>query len=169
MSVPVEKPPRLPPRWFIRSAWKVHRGIYRVTGGRLGLWRPKPGGWGTLWLTTTGRRSGQPRSVMVGYFRDGPNLVTLAMNGWGEAEPAWWLNLQANPEARVVTRDGQGHVRARAALGDERDRLWAQWREIDKGFDGFAAMRPGETAVVVLQPHGMAGLNDRQDTGRATG
>ena len=65
------KPPRLQPRWFIRSAWKVHRGIYRVTGGRLGLWRPKPGGWGTLRLTTTGRRSGRPRWVMVGYFRDG--------------------------------------------------------------------------------------------------
>lgn len=90
---------------------------------------------------------------MVGYFRDGPNLVTLAMNGWGEAEPAWWLNLQANPEATIVTRNGQGHVRARAAQGEERDRLWAQWREIDKGLDGFAAMRSGETAVVVLQPH----------------
>ena len=91
---------------------------------------------------------------MVGYFRDGSNFVTLAMNGWGEAEPAWWLNLQANPEALVVTRDGQRQVRARAALGEERERLWAQWREIDKGLDGFAAMRPRETAVVVLQPHG---------------
>lgn len=94
---------------------------------------------------------------MVGYFTDGPNLVTLAMNGWGEAEPAWWLNLQANPEAIAVTRDGRERVRARAALGEERDRLWAQWRAIDKGLDGFAARRPGETAVVVLQPgHGRA-------------
>jgi deazaflavin-dependent oxidoreductase (nitroreductase family) len=92
--------------------------------------------------------------VLLGYFRDGPNLVTLAMNGWGAAEPAWWLNLQSNPEATVVTRDGQGHVRARAAHGEERDRLWDQWREIDEGLDGFAARRPGETAVVVLQPQG---------------
>jgi deazaflavin-dependent oxidoreductase (nitroreductase family) len=91
---------------------------------------------------------------MVGYFIDGPNFVTMAMNGWGEAEPAWWLNLQANPAARVVTRDGHGQVRARAAHGEERDRLWAQWREIDKRLDGYAARRPGETAVVVLQPHG---------------
>ena len=147
-----EKPPRLPPRWFIRMAWKIHRGIYRVTGGSLGLWRPKPGGWGTSRLTTTGRRTGRPRSVMVGYFTDGPNLVTMAMNGWGEAEPAWWLNLQANPDATVVTRDGQVHVRARAALGEERDRLWARWREINAKLDGFAAMRPGQTAVVVLEP-----------------
>jgi deazaflavin-dependent oxidoreductase (nitroreductase family) len=91
---------------------------------------------------------------MVGYFTDGPDLVTMAMNGWGEAEPAWWLNLQANPEATVVTRDGPEHMRARAALGEERDRLWAKWREIDKGLEGYAARRPRETAVVILQPSG---------------
>ena len=152
MSDPSEKPPRLQPRWFIRAFWKVHRGIFRVTGGRLGLWRPKPGGWGTLGLTATGRRTGRPRSVILGYLADGPNLVTMAMNGWGEAEPAWWLNLQANPEATVKTRDGQVQVRARAAAGEERDRLWARWREVDEQLDGFAARRPGPTAVVVLEP-----------------
>lgn len=143
---------RLPPRWFIRAFWKFHRAVYRVTGGRLGLWRPKPGGWGALRLTTTGRRTGRPRSVMVGYFVDEPRLVTLAMNGWGAAEPAWWLNLQADPNASVVTRNWRGRVLARAASGDERDRLWARWSEIDKGLDGFAARRPGPTAVVVLEP-----------------
>ena len=133
-------------------AWKIHRGIYRVTGGRLGLWRPKPRGWGTSRLTTTGRQTGRPRSVLVGYFSDGPNLVTMAMNGWGEAEPAWWLNLQANPDATLETRDGHLHVRARAALGEERDRLWARWHETNRKLDGYAAMRTGETAVVVLEP-----------------
>ena len=58
---------RVPPRWFVRLAWRVHRGLYRVTGGRLGLWAPKPDKWGTLRLTTTGRRSGQQRSVLLGY------------------------------------------------------------------------------------------------------
>ena len=147
-----EKPPRLPPRWFIRMVWKLHRGIYRITRGSLGLWRPKPSGWGTSRLTTTGRRTGQPRSVMIGYFTDGPNVVTMAMNGWGEAEPAWWLNLQANPDATVETLDGPIRVRARAALGEEHDRLWARWRERNEKLDGFAARRPGHTAVVVLEP-----------------
>jgi len=147
-----DKSPRLPPRWFIRLFWHTHRGIYRLTGGRMGLWRPKPNGWGTMRLTVVGRRTGRERSVMVGYFEDGPSLVTMAMNGWGEGEPAWWLNLQAHPEARVDLADGQRLVVGRAARGDERERLWARWREIDKNLDGLAARRSGETAVVVLEP-----------------
>lgn len=148
----IEKDPRLPPRWFIRFFWSAHRAVCRVSGGRLGLWRPKRGKWGTARLTTTGRRTGQRRSVIVGYFDDGPNLVTLAMNGWGEAEPAWWLNLQANPDAKVDVAKGSHAVRARAAEGDERSRLWARWRDIDEQLDALAALRPTETAIVVLEP-----------------
>jgi len=143
---------RLPPRWFIRLFWSAHRQVYRWTGGRLGLWRPKSGAWGALCLTVVGRRTGKERSVVVGYFEDGPNLVTLAMNGWGPAEPAWWLNLQAHPDARVVLRDGPRQVTGRAAVGEERDRLWSRWGEIDEHLDAYAALRPTETAVVVLEP-----------------
>ena len=89
---------------------------------------------------------------MIGYFDDGVDLVTLAMNGWGEGEPAWWLNLQADPNATLETRDGERLVRAHAATGGERERLWARWREIDTHLDDFAARRSGETAVVVLEP-----------------
>lgn len=146
------KTPRLPPRWFIRLAWSVHRGVYRVSGGRVGLWRPRANGWGTLRLTTTGRRTGRQRSVIIGYFEDGPNLVSLAMNGWGESEPAWWLNLQTYLDATVDLVDGRRLVRAHAATGDERLRLWARWREIDTNLDAYAARRSSETAVVVLEP-----------------
>ena len=142
----------LPPRWFVRLAWSVHRGVYRLTGGRLGLWRARSNRWGTARLTTIGRRTGRERSVMVGYFEDGPNLVTMAMNGWAEAEPAWWLNLQANPLATVEITDGARAVRGRAAVGEERSRLWNRWREIDTNLDGYAARRSSETAVVVLEP-----------------
>ena len=149
---PRPKPPRLPPRWFVRLAWSVHRGLYRVTRGRVGLWRPRPNGWGALRLTTTGRRTGRPRSVILGYFEDGPNLVSMAMNGWGAGEPAWWLNLQANRDAEVDVAGVRRLVRGHAATGEERARLWARWREIDKNLDAFAALRPSETAVVVLEP-----------------
>jgi deazaflavin-dependent oxidoreductase (nitroreductase family) len=108
-----------------------------------------------LRLTTRGRRSGEPRSVIIGYFEDGPNLVSLAMNGWGAAEPAWWLNLQAHPEAVVeLARGIRREVRGRAAVGGERERLWQRWRELDRNLDGYAARRPQETAVVALEPRG---------------
>ncbi|RLE13004.1 MAG: nitroreductase family deazaflavin-dependent oxidoreductase [Actinobacteria bacterium] len=152
MSDEGKKQAWLPPRWFVRLAWSTHRGLYRVTGGRVGLWRAKANRWGTVRLTTTGRRTGQERSVMVGYFDDGPNLVTLAMNGWADDEPAWWLNLQAHPEASVDLTDGRRTVRGRAAEGDERSRLWDRWREIDTKLDAYAARRSAETAVVILEP-----------------
>lgn len=58
---------RLPPRWFIHFAWRVHRAITRVTGGRRGLWLARPGRWGTLTLTTTGRETGRARAAILGY------------------------------------------------------------------------------------------------------
>ena len=144
---------RLPPRWFIKTFWRAHRRIVRASKGRRGLWPPRPGKWGALWLTTTGRRSGQPRSVVIGYYEDGPNLVSMAMNGWGSAEPAWWLNLQADPQAVVELPGGtRREVLGRPAVAEERERLWQRWRELDKNLDSYAARRPRETAVVVLEP-----------------
>ncbi len=146
-----ERRPRLPPRSFVRLFWSAHRAVYRLTGGRVGLWRPKAGRWGTMRLTTIGRRTGQERSVIIAYVVDGPNLITLAMNGWADAEPAWWLNLRAHPDARVDVPNGQ-RVRGRAAEGEERTRLWDRWREVETNLDGYAALRSSETAVVILEP-----------------
>ena len=105
-------------------------------------------------VTTIGRRSGQERTVILAFLEDGPNLVTLAMNGWGEGEPAWWLNLMANPTAEVKTPSRQFTAVAHAAEGAERDRLWDLWRDLDDDLDAFAAKRSTETAVVVLAPAG---------------
>jgi F420H(2)-dependent quinone reductase len=144
--------PFLPPRWFIRLAWAVHRAIYRVTGGRRGLRPPTPRTYGMMRIHTIGRRSGKPRTAILGYFEDGPNLFTMAMNGWGEPEPAWWLNLQAKPDATLDLPDGARQVTARAALGEERERLWTQMRALEPRLDAYATRRPGETAVVVFEP-----------------
>jgi F420H(2)-dependent quinone reductase len=144
---------KLPPAWFKHAFWRVHRLLYRLSGGRL-LWTPQSKrGWGALHLTTTGRRSGQPRSVIVGYIEDGPNLVVMAMNGWDQGHPAWWLNLEAHPDA-VVRLAGQPprKMHARAATGEERDRLWQRWRAIDTGLDDYAALRTTETPVVIFEP-----------------
>jgi hypothetical protein len=82
-----------------------------------------------LRLTTTGRRTHQQRSVILG-----------------------WLNLQADPNARAELADGPRSVKVRAAAGPERARLWAKWREVEPTQDAHAALRSSETAVVVLEP-----------------
>jgi len=104
-------------------------------------------------LMTVGRKTGKEREAIVAYFEDGGNIITMAMNGWGEAEPAWWLNLLDHPDAEVALKDGQTRgVRAHAAVGEERDRLWEAWRSYTPHLDAYATNRPTETAVVILEP-----------------
>lgn len=156
-AMPVRaKDVRTLPRFALRTFWLLHRAMYRLSGGRLGLSRPETGTkFGMMRLTTLGRRSGQPRVAIIGYYEDGLNLVTLAMNGWGRAEPAWWLNLQSSPDATVDLTDGSLAVRARAAVGEERERLWAKFVDYPgwgNDIDALAVRRSTETAVVVLEP-----------------
>jgi deazaflavin-dependent oxidoreductase (nitroreductase family) len=105
-----------------------------------------------LRLRTVGRRTGEPRTVILGYFEDGQDLVTMAMNGWADPEPAWWLNIQAHPDASVDLVDGSRPVHVRAATNDERPPLWVRWAHYDKDLDAYAARRSRETAVVILEP-----------------
>jgi F420H(2)-dependent quinone reductase len=153
MNTTATRPPRMPPPWFVHTFWRVHRAAYRLSGGRF-LWTPaSKRGWGALHLTTVGRISGQERSVIVGYLEDGPDLVTLAMNGWDEGHPAWWLNLQAHPDAVVrLARQRSRPVRAHEAEGEERERLWQRWTAVDPQQDAYAARRSTQTPVVVLEP-----------------
>lgn len=147
---------RTPPRSAVRSFWVLHRAIVRLSGGRIGITRPRTGvRFGMLRLATVGRRSGQARVAMVGYYEDGPNLVTLAMNGWADADPAWWLNLQSQPDTTVELKDGPRALRGRVAVGAERERLWAMFGDYPgwgDDLDALAAQRSTERAVVVLEP-----------------
>jgi deazaflavin-dependent oxidoreductase (nitroreductase family) len=151
-SVPSKKSASLPPRWFIRSFWVLQRAAYSVTRGRFGLRTATADRWGMMRLRTVGRRSGKERTAILGYFEDGPDLVTMAMNGWADPEPAWWLNLQAHPDVTVDLPGGSRAVHARAANHDERPRLWAMQATYDKDLDSYAARRSRETAVVILSP-----------------
>jgi deazaflavin-dependent oxidoreductase (nitroreductase family) len=144
---------KLPPPWFIHFAWRFHRALYRITGGRV-LWMPgRRFGWGAMRLTTTGWKTGRERSVIIGYLEDGPNILGMAMNGWDEGHPAWWRNLQAHPDAVIRLPHGEPMaVRAREAFGEERERLWARWQAVDEGLDAYAARRTVETPMVVFEP-----------------
>jgi deazaflavin-dependent oxidoreductase (nitroreductase family) len=153
MDTAATKPPKHPPPWFVHAAWRVHRALSRLSGGRF-LWTTSnKRGWGALSLTTVGRKSAKERSVIIGYLEEGPDLVVLAMNGWGEGHPAWWLNLEANPNA-VVRSAGEPErpVRARPAAEEERERLWRRWVAVDPQMDAYAGLRSTATLVVVLEP-----------------
>jgi len=144
---------RKPPAWFVHLAWRVHRTLHRLTGGRL-LWTTtNKRGWGAMQLTTTGRHSGQDRMVIIGYLEDDENLVSLAMNGWDEGHPAWWLNLADHPEATIRLAHGEPRrVHAREATGDERHRLWDMWAVADPNLIAPATGRSTTTPVVVFEP-----------------
>jgi len=150
----VKAPPYVP-RWLVRTIWFIHRRAYVMTSGRFGLRTATPTRWGMMRLTTVGRRTGRTRVAIVGFIEDGPNIVTPAMNGWADPEPAWWLNLQANPHATVELPGGETRrVTAGAANPQERQRLWRRF--VDLGTTAFtdasAALRSRETALVVFEP-----------------
>ena len=145
---------RMPPRWVIKSIWALHRAAYSLTGGKFGLRTPTSERWGMLRLTSVGRRTGQRRVAILGYLEDGANLITPAMNGWADPEPAWWLNLQANPDGTVELPGERREVTARIATAEERPRLWSMLSGLGTAAytDANAALRSRETAIVVLEP-----------------
>jgi deazaflavin-dependent oxidoreductase (nitroreductase family) len=140
----------MPPRRFIRLDWAIHRAAYAVLGSRRVLKQAARQRSGMLRLRTIGRRTGEERRALLGYQEDGPNIVLVAMNGWADSEPAWWLNLQAHPDARVDLADGTREVTARLASGDEWSRLWAGLAGPFGDLDRYAALRR-ETALVILE------------------
>ena len=150
-----EKPSPKVPHWLIRTIWFLHRRAYAITGGRFCLRAPAVGRWGMLRLHTVGRQSGRERVAILGYIEDGSNILVAAMNGWMDTEPAWWLNLQAHPEATIQLPDGEVRaVTASAAPAGERERLWQRFVEL--GTSAFthanAATRARETSIVILAP-----------------
>jgi deazaflavin-dependent oxidoreductase (nitroreductase family) len=154
MSEATQKPPVVVPRWIVRTIWVLHRAAYTVTGGHFGLRPSTSTQWGMLRLKTVGRKTGKQRLAIVGFIEDGANLVTPAMNGWADPEPAWWLNLQANPDATVELRGEVRQVTARPAVGAERDRLWSNFVGLGSSAfsDAAAAQRSRQTALVVFEP-----------------
>ncbi len=127
----------------------VHAALYRLTGGRFGgRIRRSP----VLLLTTTGRKSNQERTVALLYLADGDDLAIVASYGGGARHPAWWLNLQANPEATVRIGRRALRVRARQAGPEERARLWPKLVEMYAGYDGYQRATSREIPVIVLRP-----------------
>src|SRR5882757_3849492 len=101
----------------------IHRALLKISGGRIGWDVSKMP---VLELTTTGRKSGQPRSVMLtSPWQEGSTIVIVASRGGDDTHPAWYLNLRDNPDVEVAYKGGAKQpMRARIASPDERARLW---------------------------------------------
>jgi F420H(2)-dependent quinone reductase len=141
-----------PPRWLYEVGWALHRALFAASGGRLGTARASHVRLGTLFLTTVGRRSGQPRRNGLYYLEDGLNLVVVASNAGSAHDPAWWLNLQARPDAQAQLGPERRPVRARRAEGEERVRLWRRLTASHPEFAVYQAEVAREIPVVVLEP-----------------
>jgi deazaflavin-dependent oxidoreductase (nitroreductase family) len=105
-----------------------------------------------LWLTTVGRTSGIERTNALYYLEDGPSLVVVASNVGLDTDPAWWLNLQANPETIARTGRTVHRVRAREATPDERDRLWPRLVRLYPDYAAYARKTDRPIPIVILEP-----------------
>ena len=133
----------------IRAMGRVHRVVYRATGGRVGgrIW-----GLSILLLTTTGRKTGKVRTTPLCFYPDGENLVVVASNGGLEWFPSWWLNLLDEPQAAVRVGRTTKSVIARAADPEERARLWAEITAIAPGYLEYEKRAPREIPLAILRP-----------------
>jgi deazaflavin-dependent oxidoreductase (nitroreductase family) len=136
-------------RWLIALITALHRFVYLRSGGWIGGRLP---GQRFLLLSTVGRRTGQPRTMPLLYVRDGGRFVVVGSNGGDDRPPAWWLNLQANPDAQVQVDREHHRVRARRAQGDELDALWEQLERSYRYYADYRRRTSREIPVVILEP-----------------
>jgi deazaflavin-dependent oxidoreductase (nitroreductase family) len=137
------------PAGALRAWGKLNVPIYRATRGRL---MNKVGRAPVMLLTSTGRRSGQPRTAPVLYLADGERLIVVSSNGGNNHAPGWSYNLKANPDAEVEIGGEHRQVRARVAEGEERAGLWRRMNEQYAGFEQYDETTSREIAVFVLEP-----------------
>ncbi|HET6263109.1 MAG TPA: nitroreductase family deazaflavin-dependent oxidoreductase [Chloroflexia bacterium] len=127
-----------------------HAAMYRRTGGKVG---GKIGEMPVLLLTTTGRKSGQPRTVPLNYFPDGKNYVVTASNSGRDEPPLWYLNLQSNPQATVQVGRATKPVIAKEATPQEKARLWPILTRKARQYAEYQKLTQRDIPMVVLRPN----------------
>lgn len=141
----------MPSDLVLKAMNRVHRVLQAATGGRIG-WSLS--GMPVLELTTTGRRSGQPRKTMLtSPYQEGSTIVIVASRGGDDRNPAWFLNLEEHPDVMVTMGDGSPRrMTARIAGPDERARLWPLIIKDHRNYAGYQEKTNREIPVVLLQP-----------------
>ena len=136
-------------RFALRAASALHHRLYRVSGGRLG---GSIRGLPILLLTTRGRSTGRPRTVPLGFLREGEGVVVIGSNGGADRAPSWSLNLEADPQAVIEIGRERRAVTARRAVGEERERLWQAAVARFPGYGRYEQLTSRAIPVVVLEP-----------------
>jgi len=141
----------MPSDFVLKTMNTVHRGLLKISGGRLG-WNASR--MPVLELTTIGRKSGRPHSVMLtSPVQDGSNVVVVASRGGDDHHPAWFLNLRDNPDVEVAMNGKpKQRMRARVANADERARLWPLVTADHKNYVGYQTKTSREIPLVLLEP-----------------
>ena len=129
----------------------IHRALLKISGGRVGWEASKMP---VLELTTTGRKSGQPRPVMLtSPLQEGSTIVVVASRGGDDAHPAWFLNLRDNPDVEVSLKGApKQRMRARIATPEERARMWPLVVADHKNYAGYQTKTTREIPLVLLEP-----------------
>jgi deazaflavin-dependent oxidoreductase (nitroreductase family) len=140
----------MPSDRMLKTMNAVHRGVMKLTGGRAG-WSGS--GMPVVELTTIGRKSGEPRSVMLtAPIHDGDTYVVVASRGGDDTHPAWFLNLRDNPDVQVATKDGSRPMKARVATSEERAEMWPRVTAASKNYAGYQTKTDREIPLVFLEP-----------------
>jgi deazaflavin-dependent oxidoreductase (nitroreductase family) len=140
----------MPSDFALKTMNAVHRGLIKISGGRVGWQVAMP----VLELTTIGRKSGQPRSVLLtSPHQEGDTWVVVASRGGDDTHPAWFLNLRDNPEVEVSLKGGPKQpMRARVADAGERARLWPKITADFKNYAQYQTKTEREIPLVFLEP-----------------
>ena len=140
----------MPSDFQLKTMNAVHRVVLKLSFGHLG-WNAS--NMPVLELTTIGRKSGQPRSVMLtSPVQEGSTIVIVASRGGDDQHPAWFLNLRDNPDVEVTMKGEKRAMRADVADADERARLWPLVTKDHKNYAGYQTKTDREIPLVLLQP-----------------
>ena len=132
-----------------RLFYGIHRAIYRLSSGRI---FSRSLGCPVVLLTTTGRKSGEPRTAPIFGFAEGQSVVVVPSNAGKKHYPAWYFNLRANPLAKVQLGSEIRTVRAREATSEERERLWLRLVTHYGGYQVYRERTERHIPVVILDP-----------------
>jgi F420H(2)-dependent quinone reductase len=134
---------------FLKVVLSIYVFLYRLTNGAIG---GQMAGLQVLLLTTTGRKTGQPRTTPLGYFKQDGNFVLIASNGGADRNPAWFYNLKSNPQVTIQIGNRQMAAHAEQVNTEKRTQLWTELIKMAPTYERYTQRTKREIPMVIVQP-----------------